>query len=367
MLAFPGFASRGGAPQAIRDVDIISGQLTPTDVIQASSFLAGSALLGWVLYRILLRRLRRRATITTWGGDDIVLGALHDVILVWFATAGAYFATQSLPLSATFQSWLDRALLAIVILSATLVASRMATDSAKLWALRTGGAARTSSIFVALVRLALWIVGLLVLLSTLGISIAPILTALGVGGLAVALALQDTLANLFAGIQILASRKVRPGDYIRLDSGHEGYVTDISWRNTTMRQLPDNVVIVPNAKLSQAIVVNFNEPVREMTIMIEVGVAYESDLDHVERVTKQVATEVLAEVQGGVPGFEPVVRFNTFGDWAIVSNVILRVQEFADQYLIRHEFVKRLHERYRSERIEIPFPVQRVLGDRTRL
>lgn len=180
------------------------------------------------------------------------------------------------------------------------------------------------------------------------------------GGLAVALALQDTLANLFAGIHILASRKVQPGDFIRLDSGEEGYVVDINWRNTTIRQLPNNMVMVPNARLAGAILVNYHRPVEEMSVLVQVGVAYDSDLEQVERVTIDVARDVLREVEGGVPGFDPFIRFHTFGDFSVDFTVILRAREFTDQYLITHEFVKRLHRRYRAEEIEIPFPIRTV-------
>ena len=105
------------------------------------------------------------------------------------------------------------------------------------------------------------------------------LTALGVGGLAVALALQDTLGNLFAGLQIVASKQVRPGDYLLLESGQEGSVTDIAWRYTTLRTQSNNLVVVPNAKLGQSIITNFQLPDQPLSVIIEFGVAYSSDLE----------------------------------------------------------------------------------------
>jgi small-conductance mechanosensitive channel len=98
---------------------------------------------------------------------------------------------------------------------------------------------------VSITRVAVWTIGGLVLLNSLGVAITPLLTALGVGGLAVALALQDTLSNLFAGVHILASRKVQPGDFIQLDNGMEGYVEDTNWRSTIVRQFPNNILVVP--------------------------------------------------------------------------------------------------------------------------
>jgi small-conductance mechanosensitive channel len=200
-------------------------------------------------------------------------------------------------------------------------------------------------------------------LQTLGISIAPILTALGVGGLAVALALQDTLANLFAGVHLLASKKIRIGDYVKLETGQDGYVADINWRNTSIRQLPNNMIIVPNAKMASAIVTNFYRPQSELSVPVEISADYGSDLDKIEAVTKDIIRDVMETVPGGVPTFEPLVRFHTFDDWAIRFTAILRAREFADQYLIKHEFVKRLCARYEAEGIEIPFPAVRNLNE----
>jgi small-conductance mechanosensitive channel len=247
------------------------------------------------------------------------------------------------------------------------VAARVTSDAIKLYALRTSGVVQASSIFITIGRLVIYIIGFLILLQMLGISITPILTALGVGGLAVALALQDTLANLFAGVHLLASRKIRIGDYVKLDSGEEGYVTDINWRNTSIRQIPNNMIIVPNARMASAIVTNFYRPQNEMSLLIDVGVDYASDLDRVEAVTKEVIVDVMRTVPGGVVDFEPVVRFNKFGDWAINFTAVLRAQEYADQYLIKHEFVKRLRARFEKEGIVIPFPVVRVMPDAAQL
>jgi small-conductance mechanosensitive channel len=214
--------------------------------------------------------------------------------------------------------------------------------------------------FANITRILVFIIGVLIILQSLGISIAPILTALGVGGLAVALALQETLSNLFAGIQIIASKQIKPGDFVKLDSGEEGFVTDITWRYTTIRTLPNNMVIIPNAKLASALVTNYNSPEKEMAVLVQVGVSYDSDLEKVEKVVIEVGKEIMQEVKGGIPGFEPFIRFHTFGDFSINFSVILRGLEFVDQHLIRHEFTKRLHRRFNAEGIVIPFPIRTI-------
>jgi small-conductance mechanosensitive channel len=211
-----------------------------------------------------------------------------------------------------------------------------------------------------ILRLVLLSMGGLLVLSNLGISITPLITALGVGSLAVALALQPTLSNLFAGVQISLAKPIRVGDFVELESGAKGYVEDIGWRYTRIRELPNNLVIVPNGRVAEMIVTNYALPEPEQAALVQLGVAYGSDLAKVERVTCEVAREVLREVEGGIPNFEPFIRYHTFGESSINFTVILRVKAFPDRFLITHEFIKRIKARYDSEGIEIPFP-QRVV------
>lgn len=248
----------------------------------------------------------------------------------------------------------------IIIFSITLVTAKMAAGFVKIYAERAKGAFPSTTIFSNITRVLIFVVGFLVILQTLGVSITPMLTALGVGGLAVALALQDTLSNLFAGIHIIAAGKVKLGDYVKLESGEEGYVTDISWRDTTIRALPNNIIIIPNSKLASAILTNYYLSQSEMSVIIQVGVSYDSDLAQVEKVTIEVGKEVLKSVEGGVSEWQPFIRYHTFDDFSINFSVILRAKEFVSQYLIKHEFVKKLHERYKQEGIEIPFPIRTV-------
>jgi len=215
-----------------------------------------------------------------------------------------------------------------------------------------------TSLLEHLIKILVFVIGALVLLRSLGISITPALAGLGIGGLAVALALQGPLANFFSGIHLLLSKQIRIGDYIKLETGEEGHIIDITWRNTTIKQLSNNIVIIPNSKLASLIIVNYDQPEKELSVLINIGISYSSDLEKVERVTIEVAKEVMREVPGGVPEFEPFVRYHSFGEFSINFTVILRAKGYTDQFLIKHEFIKRLYRRYREEGIEIPFPIR---------
>nr|WP_030189552.1 mechanosensitive ion channel family protein [Streptomyces violaceorubidus] len=320
----------------------------------------GAGLLGAFGLRMLLRWLAGHAGRTRWSGDDVIVAALRTVA-PWAAVAGGVAgAAAALPLTRTVQHSVNQVLQVLLIFVATVTAARVIAGLVRTVTSSRSGVAGSATIFVNITRILVLALGFLVILQTLGVSIAPMLTALGVGGLAVALALQDTLANLFAGIHILASKTVQPGDYIQLSSGEEGYVEDINWRQTTVRELSNNLVVIPNGQLAKSNMTNFMRPEQQLTVLVQVGVSYDSDLDHVERVTTEVIAEVMTGVSGAVPDHEPAIRFHTFGDSRIGFTVILGVGEFSDQYRIKHEFIKRLHRRYRAEGIRIPSPARTV-------
>ncbi|UIX29073.1 mechanosensitive ion channel family protein [Streptomyces sp. GQFP] len=334
-------------------------ELTVDDLVVAGIAVAVGLLAAFLL-RMLLRWLGRHADRTRWSGDDVIVDAVRTVVPWSAVAAGVAVAAAALPLTKTVGHNVNQTLTVLLIGVTTLTVARVVSTLVRTVTQSRSAVAGSATIFVNIIRVVILALGFLVVLQTLGVSIAPMLTALGVGGLAVALALQDTLANLFAGIHILASKTVQPGDYIRLSSGEEGYVEDINWRQTTVRNLSNNLVVIPNGELARTNMTNFMRPEQMLTILVQAGVAYDSDLEHVEKVTIEVVAEVMTEITGAVPDHEPLVRFHTFGDSRIGFTVILGVGEFSDQFRIKHEFIKRLHKRYRAEGIRIPAPTRTV-------
>ncbi len=320
-------------------------------------FIAAGLLLGLLFEKIILVRLHKFAERTHWKGDDVVINGIRGLTTVWFVLLGLYGALLNVTLPVRMFTVGRKLLVVLFIISATLALAKIV---AGLVGQAGAGAenknVKTASILKIVARIVVFTIGFLIVLQSLGITITPILTALGVGGLAVALALQGTLANLFAGIQIIAAREIRPGDFVKLQSGEEGYVEDITWRNTTIRQLSNNLILIPNDKLAQSVVIDYYSPSKELAVVVPVTVAFGSDLERVERVTVEVARDVQKTVPGTIPEFEPFVRFGEFADWGIKFSVILRAQEFTDQYLLRHEFIKRLYARFDREGIVIPRP-----------
>jgi small-conductance mechanosensitive channel len=319
---------------------------------------------SWTIGRVLASLVMSK--VPRWLADRHVTVAQSAARIVsrrlpwWFLLVGVWLAAGYWPLTIEVQLLIGRTVFVLAALSVTLAAAAIASQSVEVYGAVLAPALPVSSLTRNVAWTLVAVLGLLVILNGVGLSITPMLTALGVGGLAVALALQEPLANFFAGLFITLAGQIRVGDYVKLDSGQEGYVLDFSWRSTRLRMLANNLVVVPNAKLAQAIVVNHHLPSSDLAVLVEVGVDYASDLRQVEHVVIGVGREVMTEVAGGVPEFEPFIRYHTFADSSINFTVILRAKEFVDQYLIKHEFVKRLHTRFIDEGIVIPFPIRTI-------
>lgn len=317
-------------------------------------FISGGLLLGIFLEKFLVPKIQKASVNFKWEGYSIILDSLSKVITFWFILASILFAIADISISKPVLMILDRILRILFLVSVLSVFVKIAFG---LIALYTKKGKALASIFTNVTLLIAFVVGILMILQTCDIPITPVLTALGVGGLAVALALQDTLSNMFAGLHIIASKGIRPGDFIKLDTGQEGYVIDVTWRNTIIRELSNNMIIIPNAKLASNIITNYYQPNKEMSLIVHVRVSYDSDLDKVEKVTCEVGKEILQNITGGVSTYDPRVFYHTFGDSGIDFKVILRIQEYSNQFLIKHEFIKKLFKRYQEEKINIPFPI----------
>jgi small-conductance mechanosensitive channel len=308
-----------------------------------------------------LRALYRWAARTPTRLDDVLVRSLRLPSAVWCVLIGLYVALDLAPLPPRPGAAALSIVYALLVVSATAALANVAAST--LWdTLRKNNLALPATgLSITIIKVTIWIVGGLVLLSGLGVSIAPILTALGVGGLAVALALQDTLSNFFAGIHLLIEKPVRIGDFVKLETGQEGYIVDIGWRTTRIRMLPNNLVIIPNNKLTQSILTNYFLPDPRMAVSVTVSVSYGADPDRVERVLLEEAQKAVGQVPGLLAEPAPAVRLIPgFGASSLDFTLSVHVREFTDQYLVQHELRKRILKRFKDEQIEMPYPQQVV-------
>ena len=310
---------------------------------------------------LLLSGIRRWARAPN--GWSSLAQAVRVPSVLWSIVLGLWIAidvageTEQLPrrLSQQFGLILEVAIILSVTLTVAGILSTLIQRASERQAL--GGP--ITGLGQAVVRGVVLIVGFLVLLAALGIQITPILTALGVGGLAVALALQDTLSNLFAGAHLLADKPIRVGDYVKVADTVEGYVVDIGWRSTRVRMLQNMVVTIPNKRVAESIITNYDMPDPRLTLLIRVSVDYGSDVELVERLLIEEATGAVGEVAGLMATPSPSARLIPgFGDFSLDFTLSCQVASFTDQFAVQHELRKRILRRLGVEGIRIPVQVR---------
>jgi small-conductance mechanosensitive channel len=333
------------------------------ELVWPAVLFAAVVVVGLVLRHILYARLRRPNPSAGTRIDSMLIESLHGPFLLWILILAIHLAAEYSDLPRSVTRWSAKALLTLWIISLTLVLSRLSGRTVRAHSTILEGALPVSTLTEVLASLIIWILGILTLLQMVfDVDIRAILAALGVGGLAVALALQDTLSNLFAGFYVSVARQVRIGDFVKIDAGQSGYVQDIGWRSTTLRELGGNLIFIPNNKLAQSIVTNYNLPQRSLGIGIAVPVTYDADPSQVERLLTEVAVAAVGQVPGLLKEPAPSAKFIPgFGKTSMDFTLDCQVAEFADQFLVQHELRKRIYRRFRDEGVRfIPPPVPTV-------
>ena len=324
-----------------------------TPVLRAVATVVGAYILGRIFNVVIAGRLARWASGSPGPWDDIIISELRTYVPLWSVLIGLRVSLAYWPIP---ERWLHLAATAISVAgfgSVTFALAGVATRLVGAYGPRAVPGVPISALTRNIVRFTVIAGGLLVVLNELGIEIRPMLAALGVGGLAVALALQEPLSNLFAGLFVSMAGQVRIGDHVKLDSGIEGKIVDFNWRSTWLEVAGGSVAVVPNSKLSQAIVTNFNLPNPELAIPIEFTIRYEEDAARAERTAMEVAAAIMRDTPGSAKHFEPTVRFHTFTDLGLRGTVTLRAATWGDQGVIRHRFVMAMHDRFRTDGIEL--------------
>ena len=319
-------------------------------------------LAGLIVRRFLFGFVRKWAASTDSQLDQLLTGALRGPIVIWSVILGLHVTSLAADIPKQYQRYIHPAIEILWALSVTVALSRLAGNAVRFYGGRVRGAKAVTSLTQKLAQLFVVALGLIWLLKVVfDMSLTPLLTAFGVGGIAVALALQDTLSNLFAGFYISISGLVRIDDYIKLSTGEEGYVTDINWRCTTMRTLANNMIVVPNNKLAQTIYTNYYLPEPRMGLSVSLSVGYDSDVDRVEAILLEETIAAAALVEGLLADPAPSIRFNPGpGDWALIYQVNFNVAKFADQYKVQSSLRKILFKRLQAEKISMPFPTSTV-------
>lgn len=286
----------------------------------------------------------------------VFLNAIRFPSVLWCIAAALAIAIRNANPSPALVSYADKGIGAFTIISVSLVTAAVLANTIAAHGRRYSMSFAVAGLSRTLTNVVVFSVGaLLVLKHTFELEITPILTALGVGGLAVALALQDTLANFFAGVHILIEEPIVVGDFIKLSTGEEGVVKDIGWRTTRILSAGSNITVIPNTKITSSILTNFSMPERKLSVDIPILAAHEAD----HNLIAEIALDVASETAGVLTDPSPFVTFDpgvtpTHLQMKLVVHVPSHNERGPVQSIIRH----RLLEVFRQRSIPLP-PVPR--------
>ena len=291
---------------------------------------------------------------------EFILKQLYKPVLLLIFFIGLYTSVKQLSILIEYKSWIDGSFFIISTLITALLIARIITVIMLGYLKIRKGFERPPQLINKAVSIVIFIIAIAVILGYFRIDITPLVAGVGLGALAIGLALQSTLSNFFAGMHLLSDRPINVGDFIELDKDTSGVVEDIGWRSTRIRTMVDNLLIIPNAKLADSNIINYSKPKQSLNIWVHCGVAYESDLRKVEKITLEVAKEIQKNTSGAVKDFEPLFRYREFGDSNINFIAVLRVEEPMARFTVRNDFIKLLKERFDTEDIEISWPIRKI-------
>ncbi len=327
--------------------------------------LLGSYLAARVVTFLVARAVERIARRTQTTLDDHLAGSLTRPLTWALFLVGAYAAAHRLTLPESTLRWIDSVLF---VGGVTLLALALLQTFGLLlhWYVSQPRLAASSAIateFGPLIskvgKVFIAVVAVTVLLQHFGVNVQSLVVSLGVGSLAIGLAAQDTLANMFGGFTLMLDRPFRVGDRIQLATGEVGDVEAIGMRATRIRTTDEMLLVVPNSALVKDRVINYNLPSRALTTRVEVDVAYGSDL----RAALALLTDVARTVPAVDQDREPSGVVKAFGDGSVVLALTFWVRDYVDQGAARSAVLTGIHDRLRAAGIERPLPARRVVGE----
>ncbi|HEX2965530.1 MAG TPA: mechanosensitive ion channel domain-containing protein [Syntrophorhabdaceae bacterium] len=303
---------------------------------------------------VVIKLLRKWMNKTGARVNEIIIRVFKVPSIFWCVVIGLYIGIEISELPRRYMLYVDKAISVILIFSITIALANLLVRIFEHSMQKSDIPVPATGIVFGVFRGAIIVAGMLVIFNVLGISITPLITALGIGGLAVALALKDTLSNLFSGLHIIASKEIRPGDYIKLDSGEEGTIQDITWRSTSIASPGLNIIIVPNAKVAAATVTNFARPVSNVIFSVQIALPSTADFGKVEKIALETARRITHEIPTSVISYEPAVRFDALTETGLRCTVLLKARDWESHFSIKHEFLKALLKRFADEGILAP-------------
>ena len=315
--------------------------------------LAIGALAGALVHVLVLRRLRRYGEARGLRWPGAAAASLGGMLEVWGALVGVAIADPRASLSQTWDVWLERAWIVVLVLSVTVFLTRLAAALTRALVASDKSRLPSASIVLNIVRFVIWVIAFMVALNLLGVEIGPLLTALGVTGIAVSLGLQDILRNLFTGLQITLTHQYEPGQFVHLQSGEEGEVVDLTWRETRLRTATGDIAVVPNSVIGNTVVTNYSRGDELYVLDVQFRVVIDADLDRVVVVAVEVASATAQESPEVDASFSPTCDVVSLAGAGATCVTRLGIKHYRRRRIAQDAYLRGLQKRFQAEGIAL--------------
>ncbi|MCD6473229.1 mechanosensitive ion channel family protein [Candidatus Aerophobetes bacterium] len=322
-------------------------------------FFVGAKLIYFFLTHLVAKWTKK--TITQL--DDIILFKVKSPIFYIIVLAGIATAINFLPIPTLFKEITSKAVISIVLAISCYLIAIFFNLIIKAWINRKKaivGKARNESLVIIsrkILNLIIFILLITFILSLWGVKVTGLVASLGIAGLIIGLALQNTLANIFGGIALIVDGSFKIGDFIELENGESGKIIDVGLRSTRIESFDKgNEIIVPNSKLVMSEITNYGRPLIRLKMIVNIGVAYGSDIKKV----KQILLNCAKKTDRVLKNPSPQVYFIEMADFSLNFKVIFWIDTYRKRLEIQDKIISSVYEELQSQGIQIPFPTRTI-------
>jgi len=317
-----------------------------------------SKLFVFISQKVILRITKKTKTHI----DDLIVKKTNKPISLILLLIGIRLSLLPLGISQSILDVTEHVLSSFMVLAITYIVIIVLDVLIDSWGARIAEKTKSTvddqliPVFHKFSRIFISIVGLLFILPVWGIQIGPLLTSLGIAGIAIAFALQSTLSNIFGGMSIILDKSVKVGDKIKVDADTMGTVVDVGLRSTKIKTWDNELITMPNGKLADMKILNFIHPDPSVRVAIEFGVEYGSDIEKVKKVTMQAVSKL-----SGLLKEHPIkVQMIEMADFALKFRVLFWVETFDIKFDTKALATEKIYDALKEAGIGIPFPTRTI-------
>lgn len=344
------------------DINQITAYITSYKYLQSLLIFVFFFIISKLVVHISEKYILKLTAKTKTNIDDLIIKKINKPISFIFLFIGIRLALVPLPIAEKALGYINNAVSSFVIIAVGYIVLAILNILLNSWSETFAKKTKSElddNIIALSNKVSKIIIGLLVLLFILdvwGVKVGPLLASLGIAGLAVAFALQPTLANIFGGISLILDKTIKIGDIIKLDSGEGGKVHDIGIRSTKIKTWDNEIITIPNGKLVESKIQNRSLPDPSIRINIEFGVVYGSNIEQV----KKLVLDTVKKIPDVSKDPEPKIWFTQMGDFALNFKIMFWVDELTKKWPTHQEAITNIYNNLNKAKIEIPFPTRTV-------